>query len=447
MRQYQKKTCLETLSVLQDAHAEVVRFATECQNAEAAMLLEQCQQAAISVGTMIDQAEGDGTGEVHLLEAYCEQIYLFHEDLQNGASVDALQRKEQLDQLLQQASGGIAHRLPTSREVVFLPYKASMWDSLESVWREASADPDTTVRVIPIPYYDKNPDGSFQKLHYEGDQFPKEVTVTHYMDYPLAQHHPEVIYIHNPYDEANHITSVHPAFYSAKLREMTEELIYIPYFILGEIDPHNSLALEGAEKFIALPGVVNAHRVIVQSENWRQAYINVMIKHAGEDTRALWEEKITVGESPKLNRVRHLEESDYFLPEEWQRLTEKPDGSRKKIILYNTGITALLENNDRMLDKISRVLAFFKENSDEVTLLWRPHPLTGATLNAMRPQLQERYRQLVDSYQAEAWGIYDDSPDLPRAIAVSDAYYGDHSSLVQLYQETGKPIMIQNVYV
>ena len=34
-----------------------------------------------------------------------------------------------------------------------------------------------------------------------------------------------------------------------------------------------------------------------------------------------------------------------------------------------------------------------------------------------------------------------------RAIAVSDAYYGDQSSLVALYRKTGKPIMIQNADV
>ena len=50
-------------------------------------------------------------------------------------------------------------------------------------------------------------------------------------------------------------------------------------------------------------------------------------------------------------------------------------------------------------------------------------------------------------YKRENFGIYDDTPDLDRAIAVSDAYYGDPSSVVQLYKETGKPIMIQNVAV
>ena len=45
------------------------------------------------------------------------------------------------------------------------------------------------------------------------------------------------------------------------------------------------------------------------------------------------------------------------------------------------------------------------------------------------------------------WGIYDDTAELDRAVVLSDAYYGDKSSVVQVYQETGKPLMIQNVEV
>ena len=70
-----------------------------------------------------------------------------------------------------------------------------------------------------------------------------------------------------------------------------------------------------------------------------------------------------------------------------------------------------------------------------------------ATLTSMRPDLWQEYKNLVNKYRAEGWGIYDDSPELDRAIAISDAYYGDSSSVVWLYKETGKPVMIQNCEV
>lgn len=65
----------------------------------------------------------------------------------------------------------------------------------------------------------------------------------------------------------------------------------------------------------------------------------------------------------------------------------------------------------------------------------------------MRPQLWQGYAQIVNQYKEEGWGIYDDSADLDRAIILSDAYYGDESSVIQLYEQTGKIVMIQNVNI
>ena len=38
-----------------------------------------------------------------------------------------------------------------------------MWDSLESVWQAADADPDCDAYVVPIPYYDTPPAAPDQK--------------------------------------------------------------------------------------------------------------------------------------------------------------------------------------------------------------------------------------------------------------------------------------------
>ena len=51
---------------------------------------------------------------------------------------------------------------------------------------------------------------------------------------------------------------------------------------------------------------------------------------------------------------------------------------------------------------------------------------------------------IIEIYKKEAKGIFDDTVDIDRAILLSDAYYGDMSSVVTLYKTTGKPIMIQN---
>ena len=86
-----------------------------------------------------------------------------------------------------------------------------------------------------------------------------------------------------------------------------------------------------------------------------------------------------------------------------------------------------------MLEKMQSVFAYFKEVQEDITLLWRPHPLIPNTIKSMRPVLWDKYKKIVERYRQENWGIYDDSSDMDRAIALSDGYYGDYSSIVHLY--------------
>ena len=136
-----------------------------------------------------------------------------------------------------------------------------------------------------------------------------------------------------------------------------------------------------------------------------------------------------------------------MIPESWKHFLYRPDGARKKVILYNTSVGALLDKGEQMLKKMQDVFQIFKDRQEDTALLWRPHPLIKATISSMRPQLWQEYEKLVDQYKMEGWGIYDDSADLDRAITLCDAYYGDGSSLVQLCQKAGKPVMIQNTEI
>ena len=194
-----------------------------------------------------------------------------------------------------------------------------------------------------------------------------------------------------------------------------------------------------------MPAVIHADKVIVQSEKMRQIYINVLSETMGKDTRKVWEDKILGLGSPKMDKVLNTRKEDLMIPEEWLRVIRKPDGDYKKIIFYNTSVSALIKHEEKMLWKIRSVFETFKEKQDEITLLWRPHPLMQATIESMRPQLWQEYKEIVEQYKQESWGIYDDSADMDRAVILSDAYYGDASSVVQLYKKTGKMIMMQDV--
>ncbi|MFG6332488.1 MAG: CDP-glycerol glycerophosphotransferase family protein [Lachnospiraceae bacterium] len=447
MRKWKKTQVEKMISLLGQAHKEIKRALEKKESDIVLELTEQCQEAAIETGGIIEAEEGGNAAAVHLLEEYCEQLYQLYEMIRQyrlanwGGACKALQKK------LTQIKNSVRNDIPVRTEAVFLPYKASMWDSLESVWKSACEDADCDAYVVPIPYYDRNPDGSFGKLHYEGDLYPEDVPVVPYDAYDFEGRHPDMIFIHNPYDDGNYVTSVHPFFYSKNLKQYTDDLIYIPYFVLREIDPSDHAAVSGMKHFCTAAGVWNADHVIVQSEAMRQIYVDVLTRYTGEEQRSCWQKKILGLGSPKVDRVNRLTERDFQLPEEWKRRIQREDGSKKKIIFYNTSVSALLQHGEAMLAKIERSLRIFEKNRENVTLLWRPHPLSEVTLASMRPQMKERYDRMIREYRAAGWGIYDDTPDLERAIAVSDAYYGDHSSVVWLYQQTGKPIMIQTVNV
>ena len=70
---------------------------------------------------------------------------------------------EVLQQAMERVQENYAQEFPDKKEVVFLPYKASMWDSLESVWMAAKEDEDYIARVMPIPYFDKGKKYAFQR--------------------------------------------------------------------------------------------------------------------------------------------------------------------------------------------------------------------------------------------------------------------------------------------
>lgn len=448
MRKYIKTDLCNIIDQLVNVNETLISKGKGVSQEQVQGILTDCQQGAVDVGTKIEEIEGEGTEAVRLLEEYCEKVYLLCINWPDEKLCD--KELKNIRVLLNKVKNSILYDIKDSKkEVVFLPYKASMWDSLESVWKAADEDPECNAYVIPIPYYDKNPDGSFKEMHYEGDLYPEYVPITDWQKYDLEKRHPDVIFIHNPYDEANFVTSVHPQYYSKVIKDYTDKLVYIPYFVLKEIDPENEEAVESVAHFVTTPGVLHAHRVIVQSEQMKKVYVKVLTKLMGDevDSKAYWEERILGLGSPKLDKVVNTRREDVEIPEEWRKVIYKENGERKKVILYNTSVATLLKYNEQVIIKIKDVLFTFRDNQNEVALLWRPHPLIKETLESMRPELLVEYEEVVKKYREENWGIYDDTPDLNRAIAMSDGYYGDWSSLVQMYQRTGKPIMIQDVFV
>ena len=219
-------------------------------------LLAQCQEGAVQLGNLIEKTEGEEAATIPLLESYCELAYRIYEEINGGVDETINENKiyKKLRKALLQIENSIRNDIKVRLEVVFFPYKASMWDSLESIWKAvdedentdayvipmwdslesvwmaANGDPDCDAYVVPIPYYDRNRDGALGVYHYEGGSLPEYVPIVYYENYSLEERRPDIAYIHNPYDQGNYVTTVDPRFYSAELKKYIDKLVYIPYY-------------------------------------------------------------------------------------------------------------------------------------------------------------------------------------------------------------------------
>ncbi len=485
----QKKQIEDLALLLEQALGEIQSALASGKTETALQLLEDCQNSAIFLGNQIEQTQGEDFATVRYLEEYCEQIYQTYQALVQGEGENqetafdreqdenrktasgqvphsvagqgtvrnttqetALDQKvdiylDKLDTLAQKITESIRRDIPVRREAVFLPYKASMWDSLESVWQAADADPEWDAYVIPIPYYDRRPDGKLGQLHYEGGQFPDYVPVTGYRDYDLGERKPDVIFIHNPYDDYNRVTSVYPDFYSDVLKRYTDQLVYIPYYIQDEAEFDNRERIQMFENFFITKCVSNVNKIFMQSEFFRNICIDSLTSRFGSKSRPHWEKTLYGTGSPKIDQILNKSRQPQEIPQEWLKILKKEDGTRKKVILYNTSIGSLLKSQEKMLKKMRDVFRIFRENQSEIALLWRPHPLIKTTISSMLPTLWAEYQALVDNYRAENYGIYDDTPDANRALCLCDCYFGDGSSMVASCRIIGKPVLQQNTSI
>lgn len=439
-----RKIHQQTIRKMADTLLEACGELENCSGKTFVGLCGQMQEFAAAFYDCVQEYAGEDHPLTDLLETFYRLLYCA---VQGEAETGALG-------ILAEKIRDEAQSIEPDRiEVVFLCHKASMSDALESVYMAAKADAACDAYFIPIPYYDRAPDGSFQAEHLEGlGYYPDTYELMDWRAYDIAERRPEVIFTINCYDEQNRVTSVHPDFYCKRLRELTDLLVYIEYGIPYWAYRDPTAAIEEIRRQGKLfPGQIYPHYCIAYSKELADT-LQVVFQTRPDIAQKYgvpWEEfqqkYIALG-SPKFDKVLCAKKEDFALPANWKHII-----ADRKTVLFNTSLGTLLKDTRTYLPKLRETLAVFRERK-EIVLWWRPHPLSMTTLEAMEPELVEEYRVIVDGYRREGWGVYDDSPDLHRAIAHSDAYYGDESSLIYLYCATGKPMTIcsfhhQNEYL
>lgn len=412
MRENMKDKILQCFQSIYDAHTYIEQLVQNENYEQAKILLVDCQNVAVQIGATIEKYEESNTSVVPLLEQYCEEVYKGYSNISEIGNLRTL-----LSQTLTKAEKRVESDIKTRKEIVFMPYKSSMWDSLESIWKAADEDPDCDAYVVPIPYYDRKPDFSLGNFHYEGANFPDYIPITNYEVYDFQSRQPDVIYIHNPYDEGNYVTSVDPRFYSVELRRYTKCLVYVPYFLAGYYSNKQS-----AER--SIPLCINNVDICVLQSKVQKEILSVNQKFAN---------KMVVLGSPKIDRiVSPIKKPSSLIGK------EKINGT--KVVLVNTSISRIL-NDQQWFEKMDNLIQLFKTRSD-LFMLWRPHPLLFTTIEAMLPDKKDEMHSVIKNIDDLENSYIDRTASADAAIAVSDGLISDYSSLVLQYTATGKPVLL-----
>lgn len=411
-----KEELLYTWNLTGKLHHALDQKVVDCigkYSEEFLQLLESYQSAVIGVGETIENCmKNEESRELIIqLEQYCEEIY------QLSQSLDTLQNYYIKSANLLNKHQDILEsfkEILVKKTALFLPYKFSMWDSLESIYFAVKEDSDWEAVVMPIPYIEQEEGKTTEEWKYEGAYF-QQIPIVSYQEYIISEQQPDIIYIHNPYDDYNLVTSVAPQYYSAELKKYCKKLVYVPYFFTGRMFP---------EIHLATPSYANMDYIILPSQD----SVEQMEKYVPR-------EKLLALGSPKIDRMLRMSQLKQ-MPEEWRNRIRG-----RKTVLYNVSINAILNGGFQVILKMRYVFNYFKRQN-KLVLWWRPHPLMKSTLKSMRPELLGAYEAMEEAFLREQIGIYDTTPDSNLAVAATDAFLGSYSSMCALYGIMGKPIFL-----
>lgn len=423
--------CIDRLKQLQD---EMIKDMEHGEANGALMKLQECQQLAIDLGSLIEAVKGEGGEAVISLEQYCEAVFQTSEYIVNmGTDVHIY---DALINALEQVTDKIYKYVINRKEIVFLPCKASLWQYMEPAWKKAVSDKGVDVFVVPIPYYYKRFDGTVIEEHYDVGEYPDEVNVTDYRSFNLELHHPDQIVFQNPFDSWHPTISVPPQFYSDKLQQATDELIYISPYVTDEFGEKNQKAYHNTQYYVSVPGVIRADRVCVQSESIKQIYTERLSEFAGKGTRLIWSDKIQVLESL-------LKNNEGILPNG----KEGRNQEKKNVLVFiNAGFLVVHRNN--ALNKLRKVFEEFKCRENQIRLIFLPSTALEEVTKKVDAKLYVEYLDFLRECNPEEWGAIvcteqEWQKNLRREVMI-DAYYGDGGQYALDCYLSRKPVMILN---
>ena len=291
--------------------------------------------------------------------------------------------------------------------IAFLPYKRSMWNSMQSVYEECKAS-GIDAHCYPIPYIRMK----------EGKQ-PDFVDTDFCLFGNIAERiedlqHADYIAIHYQYEDHNKVTNMLPQYFTKALKEKYQcKIIFLPYGIGS-----------GNGWFSLQPGCKDIDYAFLEDENNAERFI------AGWLTQGVdFNGRVFALGSPKLDALTKPSEK---IPDEWKSII-----GRRSVTLVINSLSSFL------MDPFVRILVYRDCIRTEIdkghAVIFRPHPLLRTTIKSMVPISEQHYERFLKDIKAMGSVIVDESEYLERAAGIADRLIGDCSSVIPMWAETGKP--------
>lgn len=275
----------------------------------------------------------------------------------------------------------------------FLPYKRSMWNSMESVYQECLKS-DAAACILPLPYY-LMPE---KKVVCELDLFPANA-----LDISMLKKISfDYLVIHYPYDGNNKVTSMLPEYYTAQLRNYGK-VIFIPYSCTPGI-------------FTRLhSGLANIDYAFLRSEEECEAFIAEWKAHGVDFT-----DRVFGYGSPKMDAIEKC--------------------SRGSATLVVNSLGPYLNAPFVKLQAYQHVIT--NEIGRGRKVIFRPHPLLRQTIKSIRPDTEVEYNKFIAWCESRDNVLIDESEDLEGALSSADYLISDPSSVLEMWMSTGREYTI-----
>lgn len=404
------------------------------------------QQLAADLGTLAENVKGEKKEctikIVGALQRFCDVIWEEYNEVvadcigsENGADAAKLHHAQSFGarslSALSEVSAAVKENILDRKEVLFLSIGPLEWNALDKYYREAVKDDKTDVVVIPLPFMKKRFLGEINMTETEIDaavelsSYPSGIEYTNWRDYDLEMHAPEIVYTNNLYDGANPCLTIPPYYYSQNVIKYADEVIYVPIADTSEISSEDIIDIYNMGHYVVSPGVILADKIMVQSENIKRRYVEVLTAFAGQDSKDIWEKKIEAAGD------------------------ENTEKHKLKRLLFCIGANEVAECEGSFAQLLNNKLDAIRNASADLKVSVLLYPSDDAVF---READLDRYTEMLGVLRsAKDEGIVDLVPDyLQSADVVSrdyDAYYGSPSPFVPAFFVSGKPVMIADFKV